>query len=103
MIRATLFGVIAVVGAMGWEHRPASAERAAFRGTTVDRYPDGRVDRTTELRDGRRDGAVRSWYPNGALEFVRHYAADREDGVHDAWYADGRPRFHYRYVAGVME
>jgi len=49
--------------------------------------------RSTEYRDGRRDGAYFEWHANGQLASQGAFVADREDGLWSAWYEDGKPRW----------
>jgi hypothetical protein len=73
-----------------------------FSGTTIDRYPDGRVECEVSFEDGREHGAARDWHPNGQIGGETPYLWGVIHGLVREWFDDGSLHVEARVEFGWL-
>ncbi len=66
-----------------------SAEGKPFSGVAYELYPNGRLLRAMELKDGKKHGLLQLWYPDGAPQMSVNYREGILHGRFLGWYNNG--------------
>lgn len=61
----------------------------AFSGIAFERYPNGRLLRVMDLKDGKKHGILLLWYPDGAAQMSANYREGILHGRFLGWYNNG--------------
>ncbi|MFN2423758.1 MAG: toxin-antitoxin system YwqK family antitoxin [Cryomorphaceae bacterium] len=75
----------------GQIHTLTEYENGVKSGTWEVYLPDGTLQKTGSVKDGKEDGPYREYYETGILKYEYHYAAGAKTGVWKSWYEDGTP------------
>jgi len=60
-----------------------------FSGVAFEKYPNGRLLRAMDLKDGKKNGLLLLWYPDGAPQMSAVYRNGILNGRFLGWYANG--------------
>ena len=60
-----------------------------FSGIAYEKYPNGRLLRAMDLKDGEKNGLLLLWYPDGAPQMSAVYRDGILNGRFLGWYANG--------------
>lgn len=76
---------------------------AKFTGTFQENYPSGVLYKSTEYKNGIKEGTENIYSLEKKLKTQWHYKNGQKDGKQFAWFEDGAKRFEYNYVKGLLE
>lgn len=65
-------------------------ELAPFTGVMLEKYPDGKLQSRSELKDGQIDGLSEGWLTNGVLQVQEHFVKGVSHGVRTKYHPNGQ-------------
>lgn len=65
-------------------------EPAPFTGVMLEKYPDGKLQSRSELKDGQIDGLSEGWLTNGVLQVQERFANGVSHGVRTKYHPNGQ-------------
>lgn len=71
-----------------------------YTGSTLERYPNGKIKKDVVYLDGKENGAARTFYEKGERETERFYTHGEKDSIHKGWWPGGRSKFEYNFKSG---
>ena len=74
--------------------------KALFNGEIKELYPDGTLQSSRQLQNGRQQGPAFTFYPGGKAESSRWYSNGDKDSIHTGWWPNGNKKFEYHFSKG---
>lgn len=66
-------------------------------------YPDGKLSRTTEFKNGKKHGTMVDYFSNGTIKSIRNFANDKQEGRSVYYYNNGTLKEVQYYSQGLQE
>lgn len=68
-----------------------------FTGEIVSFFEDGKLETSTEYKEGKKNGMEKIWYRNGVILSERNYIDGKKEGIHRGWHEEGQIRFYSQF------
>lgn len=77
-------------------------ENNRFTGKLIERFPNQKISKKTQYKNGLKDGLSEEYAFTGALRVKWNFSKGKKHGVQKAWFIEGPKNFEQNYKSGLL-